>query len=113
MKNRYNTLTCLFGHHDYSRKRTVDKYDRFIHLCKICKRSGYWKWDNGDETWYDYDEKGNMIHRKLLGDCEIWYDYDKKGNCIHAKTNDGAEYWYGENGIIDRLKYPDGKCITR
>ena len=40
----------------------------------------------------DYDDKGNIVHRKLNGE-EIWYKYDEKNNCIYKKHSDGKESW--------------------
>jgi len=75
--HKYNKLTCLFGHHDHSKRLTKDKDGNPIYLCKICKRSGYRKCNDGTEVWDDYDEKGNLIH-------ERW--------------NDGSGFWKANNG---------------
>lgn len=72
----YNKLTCLFGHHDYSRKLTKDKDGHYMHLCKICKRSGHYKYSDGDEVWCSYDEKGEMIYVKWGGGLERWKNSD-------------------------------------
>ena len=73
-------IKCLFGHHNY----TIP-HKQYLHilLCRHCKRFGYRKSSNGIETGYEFDEKGNMIHRKSSDDYETWYD--KKGKLI--KTN--------------------------
>ena len=70
---KYNKLTCLFGFHDYSKKPTTNnKCGYTVYLCKVCKKRGYWKWDNGDETWYTFDEKGDLVHEKWSDGCEYW-----------------------------------------
>jgi hypothetical protein len=56
-------IACLFNHHNYSKRITKDKDNYSIHLCKICKRSGHYKTSYGFEYWFDYDDKGNTIHR--------------------------------------------------
>lgn len=76
MKNVHNRLTCLFGHHDYSDTYIKDKDGDSIYLCKICKRSGYWKYNENDK---------------------VWCDYDDDGNCVHAKWSDGDEFWWPRN----------------
>ena len=88
-----NLLTCLFGFHNYSDERTIDTSGYDTHLCTICKRHGYFKYKNELERWYDYDEKGNLIHFKNNYRHEYWYEYDDKGNNIYYKDNDGHEYW--------------------
>ena len=113
MKNKYNTLTCLFGHHDYSDKETRDKYGRDIYLCKICKRSGYGKWNRGPERWLDYDEEGNLVHEKWGHGLEYWYDHNDDGSCVHERWDDGTEYWFNEDGDIIHTKDPDGNEAWR
>jgi len=68
MKNKYNKLTCLFGHHDYSKEITIDKHGNRVHFCKHCKRSGYIKWDNSTKAWISYDKEGNIIHERWEGE---------------------------------------------
>jgi len=104
----YNELTCLFGHHDYSEKKTKDKYGDDVHLCKICKRSGYYKRSDRDEIWCDYDKKWNRIHEKHSDGFEAWADYDEKGNIIHVKCADGRECYLDEEENMVYRKYPDG-----
>ena len=94
----YNKLTCLFGHHDYSDKLTKDRHGSATHLCKICKRSGYYKYLSGSDVWGDYDKEGNCRHQKWTGGHERWFDYDDEGNLIHEKGNDGREYWWDNYG---------------
>ena len=61
------------------------------------------------ERWYEYDDKGNMIHSKDSNRFEGWYEYDDNGNCIHSKNSIGYEIWneYNENGncIYSKLLY--------
>ena len=62
------------------------------------------KTDTGLEILNEYDKKGNMIHtimskasKKIS---ETWYDNDDKGNLIHSRYADGSEAWYSEGKII-------------
>ena len=48
----------------------------------------------GNEYWYEYDSKGNLIHEKWSSDYEKWYEYDINGKMIHFKDSDGVEGWY-------------------
>lgn len=110
----YNKLTCLFGHHDYDNKVTIDKDVTRIHLCKHCKRSARLAW-SGEKIWYDYDEEGNRIHVKRNGGHETWFDYDEEGNCIYQKWRDEYEVWFDKNGYITRERFPNGdeyRCDT-
>lgn len=51
------------------------------------------RWLNIDQVVIDdYDNKGNIIHRKL-NDTEFWKEYDEQNNCIHIKYSDGKEFW--------------------
>jgi len=102
----YNTLTCLFGYHDYSKELTKDKDERGMCLCKHCKRSGYYK-GAGFEMWCDYDERGNCTHIKDSDGYEIWYDYDEKGNMTHEKWSNGHEFWYDRKGNPIHEKWSD------
>ena len=101
MKNNPKLLECLFGHHDYSRKPSKDKDGYLVYLCKICKRSGYIKWDDGLKVWYDYDKEGNSIHKKWRDGLEVWREYDKKGNLVREKWDDKNGPWvnYGEDEV--------------
>lgn len=91
----HNKLTCLFGFHDYSKELTKDKQGNPIHLCKICKRSGYLKYySDGFTFWRSYDEDGNLLHTKYSDGFETSYEYDAGGNCIHEKWSDGQEWRY-------------------
>ena len=94
----YNEITCLFGHHDYSKRLTKDKGGNFVYLCKICQRSGHWKWDKEFEVWSDYDDRGNIVHEKWCSGFEYWCDYDEEGHCIHTKDSDGEEEWLSNAG---------------
>ena len=103
-----NTLTCLFGFHDYSNKLTWDKNDNSVHLCKICKRSGYVKYSNGNESWNSYNEEGNRVHTRWNGGTEHWYGYNKEGNLIYEKWTGGTERWFDEIGNMIHMKWRDG-----
>lgn len=111
----YNEITCLFGHHQYNEEPTKDKHANFIHLCKICGRSGHWNWGGEGEVWHGYDENGNLIHSKWSDEREIWFSYNEKGNRIHIKWNNGREVWYkyDENGNCIHEKYSDGEEAWR
>jgi len=93
MKNtsNKNKLKCLFGHHNYT---IPNKNNPDILMCDVCERFGYCKDFDGYEIWYEYDEKGNVIHFKYSDGYEEWYEYDEKGNEIHCKDSDGNEVWY-------------------
>ena len=81
----YNKLTCLFGFHNYSKKFIRDKGQHLARVCKVCKRSGYYKFAFGLEGWFDYYEEGNVIRRKYSDGDECWYEYDENGNEIHKR----------------------------
>ena len=78
-----NNLTCLFGFHNYSKKLTKDRDGFKIYLCTICKRNGYFKYDNGYALWTVYDNKGNNIHWKDNKGKEAYKD--DKGHWIHVR----------------------------
>ena len=66
---------------------------------------------NGEEIWYKYDEKNNCIYKKHSDGKEIWYKYDEKNRCIYEKHSDGKEIWYKydeKNNCIYK-KHSDGK----
>jgi len=93
MKNisNKNKVKCLFGYHNYT---IPDKNNPNILICDVCKRFGYCKYPNGYEGWYEYDEKGNIIHRKYSDGFEEWFEYDEKDGVIHRKYSSGYEIWY-------------------
>ena len=102
-----NTLTCLFGFHNYSKKLITDKSGYIIYLCTICKRRGYFKSSSGYTIWIDYDDKGNETHFKDVRGYEYWYEYDDKGNNIYRKDNDGDEYWYDYDDKGNEIHWKD------
>jgi len=109
MKNisNKNKLKCLFGYHNYT---IPNKNNPNILICDVCERFGYRKYFGGLEMWYEYDEKGNEIHRKDSDGYEMRYRYDEKGNMIHCKTSSGYEAWfeYDERGNLIHWKDSDG-----
>ena len=74
-------IKCLFNHHKYT---IPHKKSPHILLCDHCMRFGYCKYSDGFETWYEYNEKGNIIHHKHSDGFEIWYD--GKGNIIRTQN---------------------------
>ena len=56
--------------------------------------------DTGSESveyWYEYDQKGNLIHKKDSRDRETLYEYDSMGKIKHKKYSDFdfvIEFWY-------------------
>ena len=67
------------------------------------------------ETWYKYDDKGNVIHEKSTDpdgyDISWIITYDKKGNIIKRESNSGDinTYTYDVNNkrIYWKHSYPD------
>jgi len=110
MKNtsNKNKVKCLFGYHNYT---IPDKDNPEILICDVCKRFGYRKYSNRYEIWYEYDEKGNMIHCKYSDGYEEWYKYDEKRNKIYCKTSGGHERWYeyDEKGNMIHFKNSSGR----
>ena len=47
----------------------------------------------------EYDEKGNLIHRRDSTGFEWWHEYDENNNVIHSRNSNGYEEWreYDEN----------------
>ena len=69
--------------------------------------------DGIPEAWFDYDEKGQLIHDKNSIEEESWYDYDSKGQLIHKKDRDGKAYYeewydYDSNGNEIHSKDSEG-----
>ena len=60
------------------------------------------KYPDGDDTLYQYDEQGHVIHFKCLG-YEQWFEYDSRGNLIHYHDLDGCEIWYEYQMFDDSL----------
>ena len=70
----------------------------------------------GDEEWYEYNSKGELIHCKKSSGFEYWYEFDNNGRRIYSKDSDGVEEWnaydqYGNpvrtivkrNGKLDKV----------
>ncbi len=87
-KNR-REVKCLFGYHEYTIPYTCRDHAPTILLCDHCMRFGYCKYSNGTEMWYEYNEKGNVIHRKHSNGSEAWYD--ENGDMIYYKYSNGYE----------------------
>ena len=66
--------------------------------------------DKDTEWWIDYDERGNIIHKKIIYKTpelkgrilEFWIEYNENGNETHFVRNDGFECWcmYNNKGNI-------------
>ena len=67
----------------------------------------------GYESWYEYDDKGNVIHFKNSNGDERWSEYDYKGNEIHSKNSDGEERWseYDDKGNV--IYFKDNKGFEK
>lgn len=71
--------------------------------------------DKHSEWWVDFDQRGNITHKKTLYRnpelkgkiIEYWVEYNEKGNEIHFKRNDGFEYWCTYNKDNNILHYWD------
>ena len=88
-----NTLTCLFGFHNYSTEFTKDNNGNDIYLCTICKRNGHYKTSNTLGYYIYYDDNGNNICYKYNDGYLVWYLNDDKGAAVYYKTSDGYEGW--------------------
>lgn len=64
----------------------------------------------------EYDDRGNLIHRKNSDGYEQWYEYDDKGNIIHFKDRHedgyGNEWWYKWGVVIKRVEYTPKRTRT-
>jgi len=98
-----NKVKCPDGYHNYT---IPNENDLDVLICDVCKRVGYRKCPDGLGEWFEYDEKGNIIHFKNSDGYEIWFD--EKGNMIHCKDSDGFEMWFNEKGSITRCKDSNG-----
>jgi hypothetical protein len=88
-------LPCLFGHHTYSKRISHINYSYIngskswnipMYVCKICKRSTYYSYDDymgyTIEEWFDFDryikrtnvEKLYIIHYKNTRGVEVYYE---------------------------------------
>ena len=101
MKNMSSKIECLFGFHNYSDELTKDKDGFKIYLCTICKRHGHFKYGNGYERWYNYDNKGNAIYTKDNYGYEEWHNYDNKGNLIYYRYSNEIKEWFHNGEWLD------------
>ena len=73
------------------------EYNKWNKITRTKDNTGY-------EILNEYDKKGNKIHtimsRNSKKISETWYDNDDKGNIIHSRYADGSEAWYSEGKII-------------
>lgn len=89
-------------------QRHKDHYN-FINKNMIEKRIKHFI-DHDSEWWIDYDERGNIIHKKIIYKTpelkgrilEFWIEYNENGNETHFVRNDGFECWcmYNNKGNI-------------
>ena len=68
---------------------------------------------HGNESWYEYDDRGNVIHEKhssAFRAIETWWEYDANGNVIHWWDSGGYEAWreHYENGNPRHYKDSNG-----
>ena len=75
------------------------EYNKWNKITRTKDNTGY-------EILNEYDKKGNKIHtimsRNSKKISETWYDNDDKGNIIHSRSLDGSEAWYSEGEILLR-----------
>lgn len=75
----------------------------------------YVRTSNGYEVWYEntYNEKGNLIHIKTSDGNEKWYEHDENGNIAYSKNAVGFEEWfkYNDKGILIHYKNSNGIII--
>lgn len=70
----------------------IEEFDIEGRLIYVNHNSAY-------EEWSKYDAKGNCIYRKFLQDkdiAEYFWDYDNKGNIIHEKIQCNGKIMYEE-----------------
>lgn len=65
------------------------------------------------EEWFEYDDRGNMIHCKNSFGLESWKEYNENNRTTHYKDSNGKEWFieYGEDGKINKIKHSNGKDI--
>ena len=61
------------------------------------------------EDWIEYDNKGNITHKKHSSGYEEWYKYNSNGNKSYEKNSAGEEicYEYDQNGKLIHEKHPN------
>lgn len=66
------------------------------------------KTPEGFEEWQEYDENNNLIHYNSSNGYEEWKEYNKYNRLTHLKRNDGYEFWqeYDKNGNYITTKFP-------
>lgn len=65
-----------------------------------------------DGTFYDYDERGNVVYSRNTLKLEIWREFDDRNRLIHYRTSDGyesyREYYEDENGTTIHVTDSNG-----
>ena len=63
--------------------------------------------DTTIETRFEYNKRGQLVHKKSSDGKETWYEYDERGNKVYEKNNGKETYWlyqYYKNGQIKKEK---------
>ena len=74
METNPKLLECLFGYHNYGDKPTRDRDGNDVKLCRACLKHGYFMFTDGFTIWFEYNERGECIHRKYSNGQEDWLD---------------------------------------
>lgn len=75
----------------YNELTKIEKYDKNERLIYI---KSLHPTEKDFEKWYEYDEKGNLIHYKDTANHEHWLKYNENNNLIHKMENNGFQEWY-------------------
>ncbi|MBQ0050939.1 MAG: RHS repeat protein [Treponema sp.] len=69
---------------------TQDSYEEYDEKGNLI----HGKYSDDSESFCEYDEKGKLILKKWINGEELLCEYDEKGHVIHEKFNTGSETWY-------------------
>lgn len=70
--------------------KSIEKYDENGQLITLEQIDN----DKVYEVKYEYDNNGNIIHKKENTGFEIWNNYDDENHIIYSKDNKNIETWY-------------------
>lgn len=68
---------------------------------------------NGDESWWEYDDRGNIIEFMTTNGLNVHYEYDENNKNIYARSENGFEVFtkFKSNGdlIYNKSCFKDEK----
>ena len=101
-----NIINETYHFADKTMIEITNKYYRGRLVSRIERRGKYpHPTEKEIKTRFEYNGKGQLVHKKSSDGNETWYKYDDRGNKVYEKNNEKETFWlyeYYSNGQIKK-----------